>query len=314
MANESVLINYLKQHWCQQDPFQCNTEINVSQIRVEMKYIDKVFNASYNKFLMAFDHIDYHPTSLDDETDDTLLTDPTRTKWHVPNIDVDVQHSVNILKQLDEEDLQLLTQILDKVYCIHPHLNTTHHRQKHFGLMTWVLGWGVFANSQNIKHIKQNLWSLQEQNWQQDAQIKSLANHLNLTMAQVSRHEEMLFELDMKMHIMNHTLWVIMQSLSEVHYKNDLFNYVQLCINCMHNAMHALKDDVDTFYEYLWLLATQRLTPVTVMPNILCTMLHHIEEEIKSNAHLCLAEDPNTNIWAFYNIIKVTPVVMEDTY
>ena len=41
-------------------------------------------------------------------------------------------------------------------------------------------------------------------------------------------------------------------------------------------------------------------------------MLHHVEDEIKSNAHLHLAEDPNTNIWAFY-IIKVTPVVMEDT-
>ena len=42
-----------------------------------------------------------------------------------------------------------------------------------------------------------------------------------------------------------------MSSLSEVRYENDMFNYIQLCINHMHNAMHALKDDVDTFYEYL---------------------------------------------------------------
>ena len=132
-------------------------------------------------------------------------------------------------------------------------------------------------------------------------------------MAQVSRHEEMLFELDMKMHIMNHILCVIMRSLSEIRYENDLFNYVQLQINCMHNAMHALKDDIDTFYEYLCLLATQRLTPVTITPNILCIMLHHIQEEIRSNAHLQLAKDPDTNVWVFYNIIKVTPVVMEDT-
>ena len=80
----------------------------------------------------------------------------------------------------------------------------------------------------------------------------------------------------------------------------------------MHNAMHALKDD-DTFYGYLCLLTTQRLTPVTIMPNILHTMLHHVQEEIRSNACLRLAEDPDTNMWAFYNIIKVTPVVMEDT-
>ena len=132
-------------------------------------------------------------------------------------------------------------------------------------------------------------------------------------MAQVSRHDEMLFELDMKMNIMNHTLCVIMRSLSEVCYENDLFDYVQPQINCMHNAMHTLKEDVDTLYEYLHLPATQRLTPVTITPNILHSLLHHIQEEIRSNAHLHLAEDPNSNVWAFYNIIKVTPVVMEDT-
>ena len=181
-----------------------------------MNYLDKVFNASYNKFLTAIDHIDYHPTSPDHDDSDAILDDLTRANRHARNIDVDTQRAINILKQLDEEDLALLTLILDKVYCIHPRLNTTHHRQKHFGIMTWVLGWGVFTNSHNIKHIKQNICKLQDQNQQEDTQIKSLANHLNLTMGQVSRHEEMLFELDMKMHIMNHTLCVIMRSLSAV--------------------------------------------------------------------------------------------------
>ena len=119
-------------------------------------------------------------------------------------------------------------------------------------------------------------------------------------MAQVSRHEEMLFELDMKMHIMNETLCKIMRSLSQVCYENDLLDYIQLRINCMHNAMHAVKEDVDTFYEYLHILATQRLTPVTITPNILGSLLHHVQEEIKSNTHLCLAEDPDSNVWAFY--------------
>ena len=61
----------------------------------------------------------------------------------------------------------------------------------------------------------------------------------------------------------------------------------------MHNAMHTLKDYVYTFYKYLCLLATQRLTPVTITPNILHTMLHHVQEEIRSNACLQLAEDPD---------------------
>ena len=206
-----------------------------------MNYLDRVFNASYNKFLTAVDHVDYHPTSPDPDDNDPVLDDPSRVKRHAPNINVDTWRAVNLLKKLDEEDLTLLTSILGKVFCMHPHLNNMHHWQIWFGLMTWVLGWGVFANSQNIKHVKQNIRRLQEQNQQQDTQIKSLANHLNLTMAQVSRHEEMLFELDMNMCIMNQTLHVIMRSLSEIQYKNDLFNWcptpdswIACTMLCMH--------------------------------------------------------------------------------
>ena len=44
----------------------------------------------------------------------------------------------------------------------------------------------------------------------QDKQIKQLANYLNLTMHQVDRHSEMLYELDTKMTIMNKTIQQIM--------------------------------------------------------------------------------------------------------
>ena len=40
----------------------------------------------------------------------------------------------------------------------------------------------------------------------QDKQIKQLANYLSLTMHQVNRHSEMLFEMDTKMFIINSTL------------------------------------------------------------------------------------------------------------
>ena len=36
-------------------------------------------------------------------------------------------------------------------------------------------------------------------------QIKQLANYLNLTMHQVDKHNEMLYEMDMKMTVMNKT-------------------------------------------------------------------------------------------------------------
>ena len=66
---------------------------------------------------------------------------------------------------------------------------------KRVGIFTWLLGWGVFLNARNIDKIKDNIHTLQKQNQLQDKQIKQLANSLNLTMHQVDKHSEMLYEM-----------------------------------------------------------------------------------------------------------------------
>ena len=62
----------------------------------------------------------------------------------------------------------------------------------------------------NIAKIKDNLHILKKQNQLQDKQIKQLANNLNLTMHQVDKHSEMLYEMDTKMTIMNKTIQYMM--------------------------------------------------------------------------------------------------------
>ena len=83
------------------------------------------------------------------------------------------------------------------------HNNLSHMKRQ--GILTWILGWGVFSNVRSISKIKDNLHTLQKQNQLQDKQIK-LANYLNLTMHQVNQHSEMLYEMDTKMFIINSTL------------------------------------------------------------------------------------------------------------
>ena len=64
-----------------------------------------------------------------------------------------------------------------------------------------------------VAKIKENLHTLQKQNQLQDKQIKQLANYLNLTMHQVDKHSEMLYELDTKMTIMNKTIQQVMWNI-----------------------------------------------------------------------------------------------------
>ena len=81
---------------------------------------------------------------------------------------------------------------------------------KRVGILTWILGWGVYSNARSISKIKDNLHTLQQQNQLQDKQIKHLAKFLNLTMDQVSRHSEMLYKMDTKMFIINKSLQDVM--------------------------------------------------------------------------------------------------------
>ena len=94
---------------------------------------------------------------------------------------------------------------------------------KRVGIFTWILGWGVFSNARSILKIKDNLHILQKQNQLQDNQIKQLAGYLNLTMHQVNRHSEMLYEMDTKLFIMNSTLQHLMWNIDAMQYESTYY-------------------------------------------------------------------------------------------
>ena len=183
---------------------------------------------------------------------------------------------------------------------------------KRVGIFTWILGWEVYFNARSISKIKDNLHTLQKQNQLQDKQIKHLATFLNLTLCQISRHSEMLYEMDTKMFSINNTLQHIMWNMDAVHYKSNVLHYFQTRIHRVHTSLYALRGDTDSLYEYMRALASQKLNPMIIAPDILKKILHKIEEDIGSNARLKLCEDPETNIWSYYGTVKLTPIVLQN--
>ena len=205
-----------------------------------------------------------------------------------------------------------LDKILMVLHKVNPSLHWELSRMKRFGVLTWVLGWGVYPNDQSISKIKDNLHTLQRQNQLQDKQIKHLAKYLNLTMHQVIRHEEMSYEIDTKMFIMNKTIQDIMRSITFLRYDSDLLSYFQARILRLHSSLYALKGDVDSLYEYMRALVSQELNPMLILSDILKKILHKIMEDIKLNARLRLYEDPENNIWSYYGTVKLSPIVLQD--
>ena len=170
----------------------------------------------------------------------------------------------------------------------------------------------MFSNARSISKIKDNLHILQKQNQLQDKQIKQLAKYLNLTMHQVDRNSEVLYEMDTKVFIINSTLQHLMWHFDAMRYESNILHYFQTRIYRVHTSLYALRGDTDSLFEYMRILASQELNPTIIPPDILKTILHKIEEDIKSNARLKLCEDPETNIWSYYGTVKLTPIVLQD--
>ena len=131
-------------------------------------------------------------------------------------------------------------------------------------------------------------------------------------MHQVDKHNKMLYEMDTKLLIMNKTLQNLMWTIDSIRYEYSVLQYFQARIYRVYTSLYALHGDVDSLFEYMRVLASQELNPTIIPPDVLKTILHKIEDDIKSHARLKLCEDPNTNIWSYYGTIKLTPIVLQD--
>ena len=74
----------------------------------------------------------------------------------------------------------------------------------------------------------------------------------------------------------------------------------------------SLQENVNAIYEYMRFLSTRRVNPLIIPPNSLQLVLAQAKEDMKRNPQLTRPEDLNINIWNYYSIMKVTPIIMEN--
>ena len=66
--------------------------------------------------------------------------------------------------------------------------------------------------------------------------------------------------------------------LSFLQYESDLLAYFQARVPRLHPSLYVLKEDVDSLYECMIVLASQELNPLIIPPDILKTILSRIME------------------------------------
>ena len=259
-TNQTNIVKFLMSPGCVLRPYACHSKLHFDQFNVEIQYIYKVFRAIYKKFLNTIDHIDYHPSQQHVENKTRVKRSEFYTSYG---------HYHSPTRELTPSENKFLDAFLRALYKINPTLHKSVSRMKRTGIFTWLLGWRIFANARSISKIKDNLHILQKQNQLQDKQIKQLSKYLNLTMHQVDKHNEMLYEMDTKLLKLNKTLQNLMWTIDAIRYENSVLYYFQARIYHVYTSLYALRGDIDSLFEYMRVLATQELNLAIIPPDVL---------------------------------------------
>ena len=178
--------------------------------------------------------------------------------------------------------------------------------------LVWAgLGWGVYSNKRQIDKIKDNIRKLQDQNILQEKQIDELARYMNLTMEWVRQHDQKLYELEVELVQLRSSLVSLTYDFDYNVVINYLLRNAQTAVHRLMIGLIVAQYNLDRILQYLRAMATHQCSPVLILPPALRTLLRKVKDRITPNPRLKLPYHIDKDIWKFYDVLKVTLVVLD---
>ena len=146
---------------------------------------------------------------------------------------------------------------------------------------------------------------------QQD-QIFELSHYLNITYAHVSTNRYTITNLQVQLTELNQTLIATMEDAKFVEYTVAVITDIRIILAKLTLGVMGLQQNFNAILKYLRVLSNKQVNPLLIPPDALRGVLAHIKDDMKRNPRLQLPEDPNVNIWNYYPIMKITPIIMDD--
>ena len=258
--------------------------------------------------LRAINHMEVHPTLGRTKTESTIRL---KRQPHGNNQTEGASQYANQMEGLTKEDKLMLKQADKLIETKFWNKTIKKRRNKRFGLAAWIMGWeiGYFSS---LRAIKDNIRTLQLQNKLQQDQILELSHYLNITYAHVSTNRYAITNLQVQLAQLNKTLIATMQDVKFIRYTIAIITDIRIILAKLTLRVMGLQQNINAIYEYLRVLSSKQVNPLLIPPDALRGVLAHIKDDMKRNPRLQLPEDPNVNIWNYYPIMKITPIVMDD--
>ena len=277
----------------------CNTKRKYRKLVSIVGYIRQDFQRTRDHFLKAIDHVQ-EKTKVANET--------KREKRDAKKVEA----MLEAYDQIDRSDYELAREILEKLGRIDIKTEKIQTRQKRFGIMNWITGWGIFSNARNIKQIKRNIRTLYLQNQLQERQIQDLAHYLNLTATHVQLQGKMINEIQTRLENINFQLVNLHLRMNFHIHISGMLQDMGTAVNRLLAGLISIRNNVDKIYEYMRVMATHKVHPALLPPDPLRELLRHIKDKMRENPRLELPYDPDKSIWRYYEIMKITPIIVED--
>ena len=226
---------------CKQITYNCRVQNQYTQLRKEAFKLDSMYRSAHEKFLRAIDHMEFHPT-LGRSKEKPKVRLKRQTQRGLKQV-----QTLRQIKKMTRQDIETLRE-MDRWLSMQYNQTSGPKRNRRFGLATWVLGWGLYKTYSTIKHIKDNIKILQEQNLLQQDQIIELGHYLNITYGHVSSNRYAITNLQVRLADINKTLIVTLSDIRLVKYTVAIINDIRMNLAKLTLGIMTLDQNVNAVY------------------------------------------------------------------
>ena len=290
---------------CKQATYKCRIQNQYMQLRKEAFKLDSMYKRAHEKFLRAIDHMEFHPTLGRPKEKPEV-----RLKRQAQKGSRQIQ-TLKQIKKMTRQDIETVKEI-DRWLSEQNNQTNYPERNRRFRLATWVLGWGLYRTYSTIRHIKDSIRTLQEQNLLQQDQIIELSHYLNITYGHVSSNRYVIINLQVRLAEINKTMIATLSDIKFLKYTVAIVNDIRINLAKLTLGIITLEQNVNGVYEYLRVLSTRQVNPLIIPLDTLQKALAKVKEDMNRNPRLKLPKDSHLNIWNYYTIMKITLIVMDD--
>ncbi len=146
----------------------------------------------------------------------------------------------------------------------------------------------------------------------QQGEIQKNMALINLTRVDVGYNHDMLHTLDMKLVAFNQTFTANIRSLQNITSGLISIAATQHYLSMFQTSFAQIQQDVDAVYEYLTTVSTHKVTPTLIPPQELWQVLAKVKQDMAPYPWLELPADPIENVWEYYEMIRIQPIVLDE--